>query len=77
MLTYAHEGLLVGNRRDLLYGLSGTLLLAVVFLGVQAFEYVDSSVMISDGSYGSCFYLLTGFHGFHVLVGMLMLGVSL
>lgn len=67
----------MGNRGALLKGLGGTLLFAVIFVGVQGFEYVDSSVMISDGSFGSCFYLLTGFHGFHVAVGGLMLVVAL
>lgn len=75
-LTYAHEALLLGNRRGLLLGMLSTLLLALLFLCVQLYEYIEGAVMISDGAFGSCFYLLTGFHGFHVLVGFIMLVVT-
>jgi cytochrome c oxidase subunit 3 len=49
----------------------------VIFLGVQGYEYAhlynDLNLKLNSGVYGSTFYMLTGFHGFHVLVGMLML----
>lgn len=75
-LTYSHEGLLLGNRRGFINGLFITILLAFIFILVQSYEYKVASLTISDGSYGSCFYLLTGFHGFHVLIGLLMLVVT-
>lgn len=47
-----------------------------IFLVVQAYEYYKNSFCIADRVFGSCFYLLTGFHGFHVLLGVLWLSVS-
>ena len=47
--------------------------LGVCFISLQALEYYEASYSIADRIYGSTFFLLTGFHGFHVLVGMLML----
>jgi heme/copper-type cytochrome/quinol oxidase subunit 3 len=52
------------------------LLLGYIFLVVQVSEYKHLAFSISDGVYGSCFYLLTGFHGFHVLVGMIFLSIQ-
>ena len=75
-LTYSHEGLLLGNRKGFLGGLLATVILALIFIGVQSYEYQVASLTISDGSFGSCFYLLTGFHGFHVVIGLLMLLVT-
>jgi heme/copper-type cytochrome/quinol oxidase subunit 3 len=53
-----------------------TLFLATLFTGLQGFEYVNAPFNISDGVYGSCFYMATGFHGFHVFVGTIALLVS-
>lgn len=54
-----------------------TVLLGFIFLGFQAYEYIHATFTLSDGVYGSTFYLLTGFHGFHVIVGTLFLLVCL
>lgn len=76
-LTIAHHALQVGNRSKTIAFMWMTVTLGVVFLGVQGYEYMyawnDLNLKMSSGIYGSTFYLLTGFHGFHVFVGMLML----
>ncbi len=76
-LTIAHHALQVGNRARTIGFMWLTVLLGIVFLCVQGYEYFhaysDLNLKLSSGVYGSTFFMLTGFHGFHVLVGMLML----
>lgn len=62
-VTYAHHSLIQGNRSGGLYGLFYTVNLAIIFTAFQAVEYTVSSFTISDGTYTSCFYFGTGFHG--------------
>jgi cytochrome c oxidase subunit 3 len=76
-VTWAHYALLLGQRRQTQIALILTIVLASVFTGFQAYEYCSASFTISDSVYGSCFYLLTGLHGAHVLVGTLFLIVCL
>jgi|SRR5690606_17654196 cytochrome c oxidase subunit 3 len=76
-VTYAHHSLIQGNRRGAIYGSIFTVLLAIIFTIFQGVEYIVSSFTISDGIYGSCFYFGTGFHGFHVIIGTIFLGVGL
>lgn len=76
-LTIAHHALIAGNRARTIAFMWATVLLGIVFLGFQAYEYVhayrDLNLRLDSGIYGSTFFMLTGFHGFHVFVGMLML----
>ena len=76
-LTIAHHALLANDRAKTLRFMWLTVLLGVIFLGVQGYEYShaysDMNLKLSSGVYGSTFFMLTGFHGFHVLIGMLML----
>src|SRR5690606_4653579 len=67
------------DRPKLLIWLGITVLLGVIFLAVQAYEYShaysDLNLKLSTGVYGSTFFMLTGFHGFHVTIGAIMLTV--
>ena len=76
-LTIAHHALVAGERSKTIAFMWMTVVLGVVFLGVQGYEYyhlyTDLNLRMDSGVYGSTFYMLTGFHGFHVFVGMLML----
>lgn len=76
-LTIAHHALLADRRGKTILWMWITVLLGATFLCVQAYEYMhayrDLNLKLSSGAYGSTFFMLTGFHGFHVLVGMLML----
>ena len=76
-VTYAHHSLIQGNRSGALYGLIYTIILAIIFTLFQGIEYTVSSFTISDGTYTSCFYFGTGFHGLHVMVGTAFLAVGL
>ncbi len=76
-LTIAHHTLVDGQRGKTIAWMWMTVLLGVTFLILQAYEYhhayTELNLKLSSGIYGSTFYMLTGFHGFHVFVGMLML----
>ena len=76
-LTIAHHALLDNRRGTTIFWMWLTVILGATFLCVQAFEYIhaysDLNLKLSSGIYGSTFFMLTGFHGFHVFVGMLML----
>lgn len=76
-VTYAHHSLIQGNRKGTLDGLLYTIILAIIFTGFQAVEYSVSFFNISDGTFGSCFYFGTGFHGLHVIIGTAFLAVGL
>ena len=78
-LTWAHWGLMKGKRSQLNLGLILTVLLGVIFLGFQAYEYhhayTELGLTMGAGVYGATFFMLTGFHGFHVTLGTIMLAV--
>lgn len=76
-VTWAHWGVQQGRQLQLKLGLALTIALGLVFIGLQIHEYGAAAFTIRDGIYGATFYLLTGFHGFHVILGTLMLGVIL
>ena len=78
-VTLAHWGLLRGRRWQVLGGLWATVLLGVTFLCLQGYEYfhamTELNLSMASGAYGMTFYLLTGFHGLHVLLGTIILTV--
>lgn len=80
-LTWAHWGLMKGARKQLIVGLFLTVVLGSIFLALQVQEYshayAEMNLKLSTGGYGSTFYMLTGFHGFHVTLGAIMLTVIL
>jgi cytochrome c oxidase subunit 3 len=79
-VTWAHWGLKKSNRGQLILGLFLTVALGALFLGLQAYEYIHAyheGLTLQDGAYGNTFYMLTGFHGFHVTIGTIMLLVIL
>jgi len=78
-ITMAHHALKANARAGLLWWLGATVLLGAVFLGLQAEEYVHAyqelNLTLGSGIYGSTFFMLTGFHGMHVMLGTIMLAV--
>ena len=76
-VTWCHHALVKGNKKFAIIFMLLTLFYAIFFTYLQYVEYTEASFQISDGIYGSTFYMATGFHGFHVIVGSLFLGVTL
>ncbi len=80
-LTISHHALRAGHRAQTAVWLFLTILLGAVFMGFQAYEYIHAytelNLKLSSGIYGSTFFMLTGFHGFHVTMGAIMLSVVL
>ncbi len=76
-VTWAHHALLHGNRKDMILGLACTVALGAFFTCIQAYEYGHAAFGFREGIYPSTFFMATGFHGFHVLVGTIFLAVCL
>ena len=80
-ITWAHWGLLKNNRSQLIIGMFMTVALGLAFLYLQAVEYhhayTELGLTLGSGAYGATFFMLTGFHGFHVTLGTIMLIVIL
>jgi cytochrome c oxidase subunit III len=76
-VTWAHHALLHNERQMLVGMLAVTVLLGLLFTSVQAYEYIHAPFGFKDSIYGSTFFMATGFHGFHVIVGTIFLIVCL
>ncbi len=76
-VTWAHHALLEGDRKGLIWGLTLTVVLGLIFSAVQVLEYVEAPFAFKDSLYGATFFLATGFHGFHVFIGTIFLVVCL
>lgn len=76
-VTWAHHALLHNDRKGLIHGLGWTVFLGAIFSCLQVYEYAHAAFGFKDGIYASTFYMATGFHGLHVLIGTIFLGVCL
>lgn len=76
-VNWAHHALRENHRDRLKLGLLGAVVLGSIFLGVQIYEYGEAAFGFQEGVYPSVFYMATGFHGFHVFVGVCFLAVCL
>ena len=74
-VTWAHHAILEGKQKEAVKALGLTVFLGVCFLGFQAYEYTHAHFGFTDGIFASIFYMATGFHGFHVIVGTIFLFV--
>jgi cytochrome c oxidase subunit 3 len=76
-VTWAHHALLHDDRKGLVWGLVLTILLGLTFTGVQAYEYMHAPFHYAGHIYGATFFMATGFHGAHVIIGSIFLIVCL
>lgn len=76
-VTWAHHSLMEGNHSQTTQGLFFTVILGVYFTILQAYEYMEAPFTIADSVYGSTFFIATGFHGIHVLIGTTFLLICL
>nr|YP_009935675.1 cytochrome c oxidase subunit III [Nephus oblongosignatus]QNS38579.1 cytochrome c oxidase subunit 3 [Nephus oblongosignatus] len=76
-VTWAHHGLMENNYNQAFQGLLISIILGFYFTLLQGIEYYESSFNISDSVYGSCFFMATGFHGLHVIIGSIFLSSCL
>nr|YP_011009215.1 cytochrome c oxidase subunit III [Phlebotomus sichuanensis]WPV76906.1 cytochrome c oxidase subunit III [Phlebotomus sichuanensis] len=76
-VTWAHHSLMEKNHSQTSQGLFFTIVLGIYFTILQAYEYIEASFTISDNIYGSTFFMATGFHGLHVLIGTTFLLICL
>jgi len=76
-ITLAHHAIVLGSKDLAINGLIATIILAIVFTFLQGMEYYSAPFSISSSVYGSSFFMLTGFHGFHVIIGTTFLAVCL
>nr|ALO76289.1 cytochrome c oxidase subunit 3 [Sinoxylon sp. SIN01] len=76
-VTWAHHGLMENNYKQTTQGLLTTIILGLYFTALQGYEYLEAPFTIADAVYGSSFFMATGFHGLHVIIGTSFLAVCL
>lgn len=74
-ITWAHHSMLLNNRVETILGFIFTIYLAISFTFLQVVEYLEAPFTIADSVYGSTFFMATGFHGFHVIIGTIFITV--
>lgn len=75
-VTYAHHSLIQGNRYGAILGTGLTIVLALLFTGLQYVEYTQAGFTMSDSVFGTVFFASTGLHGIHVIIGTIFIAVS-
>nr|WMD28016.1 cytochrome c oxidase subunit III [Elaphrothrips spiniceps] len=75
-VTWSHYSILMEKKKELFFSLFFTCILGIYFTFIQAFEYMESFFSISDSVFGTTFFIMTGFHGIHVMIGTLFLLVN-
>ena len=75
-VTWGHHSLIAGNRKGAIVGTFLTIIFAIVFTGLQYFEYSEAGFTMSDSVFGTVFYASTGLHGLHVIVGTIFIAVA-
>nr|YP_011026066.1 cytochrome c oxidase subunit III [Arctolamia fruhstorferi]WQM87501.1 cytochrome c oxidase subunit III [Arctolamia fruhstorferi] len=76
-VTWAHHSLMENNYSQGLQGLMFTVILGIYFTMLQAYEYIEATFTIADSVYGSSFFMTTGFHGIHVIIGSTFLFICM
>lgn len=76
-VTWSHHSIIIKNYKENIISLILTIILGVYFTTLQIFEYIESYFSIADSIYGSVFFIATGFHGLHVIIGTLFLSICL
>ena len=74
-VTWAHYSIVCGQKREAVQGLGLTVVLGLIFTLLQGMEYIEAPFSIADSVYGSTFFVATGFHGLHVIIGTIFLTV--
>jgi len=75
-ITYSHHALINKNRSGAIKGAIFTIILAVLFTGLQYYEYLEAGFTFADSVYGTVFFASTGLHGLHVIVGTIFITVG-
>nr|QRI61368.1 cytochrome c oxidase subunit III [Goniurosaurus liboensis] len=76
-VTWTHHAIMQGKRPEAIQALSTTITLGLYFTLLQAMEYYDAPFTIADSVYGATFFVATGFHGLHVIIGTIFLTIAL
>ena len=76
-VTWTHHSIVSGNKKNAIIGLLLTVMLGIIFTSLQGMEYLETSFSIADSVYGSIFFVATGFHGIHVIIGTIFLFICL
>jgi cytochrome c oxidase subunit 3 len=74
-VTWSHHSIIGSDLPGAKQGLALTVSLGVVFTAIQGYEYIEASFTFADSVYGRCFFIATGFHGLHVIIGRVFLSV--
>nr|UFK32155.1 cytochrome c oxidase subunit III [Michalowskiya breviprocessa] len=75
-ITWAHNSLIMGKYNQMVQSMFMTVILGLYFSMLQLYEYIESPFCISDSIYGSTFFMATGFHGLHVIIGTIFIFIS-